>query len=137
MENQFQIWSGHQRINLNDKSKNTINEFVQTQWLTAEDQLFKNLDIRNLNQSNCFALYSDIVDAISKYNVKLITGENTEISGEEARALLNKIAKIDQRIAALRFALKKETQFNRRMEISIEIKKLEQTRVNLIRRQNE
>ena len=137
LENKFQIWSGHQRTNLNDSSKNTVDEFVQTEWLTAEDQLFKNLDIRNLNQSNCFALYSDIVDAISKYNAKLITGENTEISGEEARELVSKIANIDQRIAALRVALKKETQFNRRMEMNIEIKKIEQTRVNLIRRQNE
>ena len=137
LENKFQIWSGHQRINLNDNSKNTIDEFVQTQWLNSEDQIFKNLDIRNMNQSNYFVLYSDIVDAISEYNAKLITGENTEISGEEARELVSKIANINQRIAALRFALKKETQFNRRMEINIEIKKLEQTRVNLIRRQNE
>ena len=137
LENKCQIWSGHQRIKLNDNSKNTIDEFVQTQWLTPEDQIFKNLDIRNMNQSNCFALYADIVDTISKYNAKLITGENTEISGEEARELVSKIANIDQRIAALRFELKKETQFNRRMEINIEIKKLEQTRVNLIRRQNE
>lgn len=137
LENKFQIWSGHQRINLNDKSKNTIDEFVQTQWLTSEDKIFKNLDIRKLNQSNCFALYSDIVDAISKYNAKLITGKETKISGEKARELISKINDIDQRIAALRVTLKKERQFNRRMEISIEIKKLAQTRDNLIRRQNE
>lgn len=125
IESKFQIWVGHQRINLSDNSKNTLEEFVQTPWMLADDQIFKALDIRKMNQSNYFALYSDIADTISKYNARMLIGKDLEISCNEARFLVKEINEIDQKIVTLRTTLKKETQCNRKMEINMEIKKLE------------
>jgi predicted nucleic acid-binding Zn-ribbon protein len=57
---------------------------------------------------------------------------NGNITGAEARELSAKIEDIEQRIANLRSKLKKEPQFNRKMELNIEIKRLEQNKNKLL-----
>ena len=87
--------------------------------------------------TNFYTLYSDIVDAISIYKVTDIIGGNASITGAEARGLSAKIEDIEQRIISLRSKLNKETQFNRRMELNIEIKRLEQSKNKLLGGDNE
>ena len=73
-------------------------------------------------------MYSDIVDAVAVFNAEKLTDK--EISGEDARELLRRNAEIDSQIAALRAELKKATEFNKKMEINMKIKKLEKERNN-------
>jgi len=54
------------------------------------------------------------------------------ITGAEARELSAKIEEIEQKINSLRSKFKKETQFNRRMELNIEIKRLEQRKTEML-----
>jgi hypothetical protein len=54
------------------------------------------------------------------------------LSGEEARQLSSDLETLEQEITALRARLKKETQFNRKMELNIAIKQLEQEKRNLM-----
>ncbi|HZJ57083.1 MAG TPA: DUF4391 domain-containing protein [Clostridia bacterium] len=54
------------------------------------------------------------------------------ITGARARELSAKIEDIEQEIISLRSKLKKETQFNRKMELNIQIKKLEQSKNKLL-----
>ena len=82
--------------------------------------------------TNFFTLYSDIVDAISVYNVSAIMPDDTSITGAEARLLSAEIQNIEQQITALRTKIKRETQFNRKMELNIEIKRLEQNKNKLL-----
>ncbi|NLW52831.1 MAG: DUF4391 domain-containing protein, partial [Tissierellia bacterium] len=77
-------------------------------------------------------LYSDIVDAISIYNLSTIIPTDDSITGAEARELSAKIEDIEQEIVSLRSKLKKESQFNRKMELNIEIKKLERSKSKLL-----
>lgn len=132
LEDKVQIFVAHQRINQNDSSKNTIEEFISTDWLDSESSLFKKLDIKQMRFTNYYALYSDIVDAISIYNVSSIVSEKPILTGEEARRLSNNIDIIEQKIISLKSKLKKESQFNRKMEINIQIKKLEKERISMI-----
>jgi hypothetical protein len=81
---------------------------------------------------NFYTLYSDIVDAISIYKLSSIIPTDDKITGAEARELSAKIEDIERRIASLRSKLKKETQFNRKMELNIEIKKLNNKKNELI-----
>lgn len=53
------------------------------------------------------------------------------MTGEQARDLTAKIEKIEAELALLRGKLKKETQFNRKMELNIEVKKLEKQKKEL------
>ena len=67
-----------------------------------------------------FVKFIDIVDGLT------VTRQTDELTGEQARELTNKLEEIENQIVALKSKMKKETQFNKRIEINIEIKKLEQ-----------
>ena len=70
-------------------------------------------------------LYSDMVDAISIWRARQLTQDKeTELTGDEARRLRAAVEELDVQIAKLRAELKKETQFNRKMELSCKIKDL-------------
>jgi len=128
LEDKRQFYVAHQRINQSDSSKNTIEEFIATEWLDSDSALFAKLDIKQMRFTNFYALYSDIVDAISIYNLSTIMATDINITGVEARELSAKIEEIEGQITSLRAKLKKESQFNRKMELNIEIKNLEKER---------
>ena len=132
LDNKIQLYAAHQRTNQNDSSKNTIEEFIATDWLYSNSSLFEKLDIKQMRFTNLYSLYSDIVDAISIFNVSGILPSMPVMTGEDARQLSASIETLEQEITALKAKLKKETQFNRKMEINIEIKKLEKEKLNIV-----
>ena len=131
-EDEKQLYVAHQRVSQSDSSRNTIEEFISTDWLDGDSALFARLDIREMRFTNFFTLYSDIVDTISIYNLSTIIPTDDNITGAEARELSAKIEEIEGQITSLRAKLKKETQFNRKMELNIEIKRLEQNKNKLL-----
>lgn len=128
----FQVWVAHQRFSLADSSKITLDDFVKTDWLDDSSILWDTLNLKKMRYSNYLAMYSDIVDTINVFKAKVITGQDIGISGTEAKELLEQVAMIDSQIFSIRTGLKKETQFNRKMELNIKIKKLEQQKKDLI-----
>lgn len=128
-----QLWAAHQRLSQSDSGKNTLEEFVITDWLTAESPLFAALDIKTMRFSNYFALYTDMVDAISIYNAKQIIGSDAGLTGDAARQIVAEIDALDLQIAILRAELKKETQYNRKVEMNMQIKKLAVERDGLLK----
>ncbi len=132
LEDKRQFYVAHQRTSQSDSSKNTIEEFIATDWLDSDSDLFAKLDIKQMRFTNFYALYSDIVDAISIYNLSAIMPMEENITGAEARQLSADIEAIEQEIVSLRSKLKKESQFNRKMELNIEIKKLERSKSKLL-----
>ena len=132
LEDKIRFYMAHQRTSQSDSSKNTIEEFISTDWLSNDSDLFAKLDIKQMRFTNFYTLYSDIVDAISIYNLSAIMPTDDTITGDKARELSAKIEDIEQRIANLRSKLKKESQFNRKMELNIEIKRLEQSKNKLL-----
>jgi hypothetical protein len=132
LEDKRLIYVAHQRINQNDSSKNTIEEFIATDWLESDSALFAKLDTKQMRFTNFYALYSDIVDAVSIYNLSTIIPTDDNITGAEARELSAQIKVIEQEITSLRSKLKKESQFNRKMELNIEIKRLEENKNKLL-----
>jgi len=133
----IQFYVAHQRISQSDSSQNTIEEFISTDWLRNDSDLFAKLDIKQMRFTNFYTLFSDIVDAISIYNLSAIMPTDDTITDDKARELSAKIEDIEQRIANLRSKLKKESQFNRKMELNIEIKRLEQSKNKLLGGDNE
>lgn len=132
VNDKIQLWLSHQRTSQNDSSKNTLEEFVSTGWLTADDQLFQRLDVRNMRFTNCLAFYSDLIDTVSIYNAERLVGTGIQQNGESARELVKALAALEDEINALRNVLQKETQFNRKMEMNIQIKKLEEKKAVLM-----
>ena len=132
LEDAVQLYAAHQRVNQSDSSKNTIEEFVFTEWLYSNCALFATLNIKQMRFTNFWVLYSDFVDAISVYNVSNIMPDDISITGAEARQLSSEIQVIEQQITALKAKIKSETQFNRKIEMNIEIKRLEKEQGRLI-----
>lgn len=132
LEGKRKFYVAHQRISQSDSSKNTIEEFTATDWLESDSALFDKLDVKQMRFTNFYALYSDIVDAISIYNLSAIMATDDNITGAKARELSTQIEDIEQEIIRLRSKLKRETQFNRKMELNIEIKRLEQNKNKLL-----
>lgn len=125
-EQQWAFWTAHQRNSLKDETKNTLEGFVYSNFLASDAALFKTLDFQTLAVSNCYQLYSQIVDAISIFNLAQVLGETgLEIDGQTARAVLGQLESLDQQLRTLRAELKKEVQFNRKMALNLQIKGLE------------
>ncbi len=132
LNNKVKLYVAHQRVNLNDSSKNTIEEFISTEWVDNDSPLFEKLNIQAMRFSNFYALYSDIVDVISIYNATALVSNDVEISGEEARKLTLEIQGLEKEIVSLKAKLKKETQFNKKMELNIQINKLNKRKMQLL-----
>lgn len=128
-EGKYQLWAAHQRFSLADNSKVTLEEPIFTEWQEENSILWDRLNISKLRYTNFYDMYSDLLDAIAVFNVSKLTDK--EINGEDARELLRRNAEIDNQIAVLRAELKKATEFNRKMEINLKIKKLEKGRIIL------
>lgn len=127
LDGQMQVWAAHQRLNLADSEKVTLEDFVTTGWLTDDSPLWSALDVQKQRFTNFFDFYTDWVDAISIFNAQGKTQTDGSLTGEEARRLLAEQAQREAEIAALRAELKNETQFNRKVELNMKIKKLEET----------
>ena len=122
---QVQVWMAHQRLNLSDREKVTLEEFVSTPWHPEDATFWTALDIRELRFTNFFDFYTDWVDRLSVQNAREKMQVSEDLTGEEARQLLAQREQVEKEIAALRAELKKETQFRRKVELNIRIKELE------------
>ena len=122
---QVQVWMAHQRFSLADREKVTLEEFISTPWQPEEAPFWTALDIRELRFTNFFDFYTDWVDKLSVQNAQEKMQVTEELTGEEARQLLAQREQLEKEIAALRVELKKETQFSRKVELNMRIKRLE------------
>lgn len=60
LEDKRRFYVAHQRISHSDSRKNTIEEFVSTDWSESDGPLFAKLDIEQMRFTNFYTLYSDI-----------------------------------------------------------------------------
>lgn len=121
-ESEIQLWVSHQRNSQNDRGKNVLEDLLGTKWLQEAD-LADILPFEQFKRTNCYVFYSEVVGAISRFNVKAYSSK--DLSGEEVRLLLKKETEKEMKLTKLRAQLKKETQFNKRVEISMQIRKVE------------
>lgn len=132
LEDKLQLYVAHQRINKNDNSKNTIDEIISTEWISENCLLFEKLNIKKMRFTNYYTLYTDLVDDIIIYNLSSVMSVKPDITGEKAQEITKHIESLELQINSLKVKLNKETQFNRKIEINIEIKKLQQQKNRLI-----
>ena len=76
-------------------------------------------------------MYSDVVDALSVYCVGCEGGVCS--SGDVARDILGKVGKIDAEISRLRAEMKREDQFNRQMELHVQMMELKRRRERVLK----
>jgi hypothetical protein len=141
LENKIQLWVAHQRTSLSDSGKNTIEEFIFTDWLDFDNlkdrdkSLLDSIDISKVKIDNFYVLYSEIINKLVVYKVKDYTGKICEVEDtEKIKEILDKIKYIDKQISDYTRKLKRETQFNAKVELNIKLKKLQVQKNELIER---
>jgi nitroreductase len=129
-ENQLMIVVGHSRTNLNDSSKNTIEEFLFTEWIhpaeltVFQKQFFTNIHASKLSSTNFYRFYDDFVNQVILLNAsKWADGYFEDRDAREVKQISDQIASLERQLNDLRSALNKETQFNRKVELNVKIKR--------------
>ena len=120
----------HKRINLADKSENTTEEILYTDWLSEDSPLWERLDIYRFSFRDFYTFYSGFADETAIFLAEKITDKKTD--GETARKILKENERYEKEIESLRSELKKATEFNKKMEINLKIKRLEKEKTEVI-----
>lgn len=121
----------HQRNSLADSARNTLEDLWISEFLSTDDELFPLLRHDRQRFTNFFDYYSDLVDALCQVMAQK-AGAPAGGTGELSRDILHGMNSLDAQITSLRAELKKETRFNRKMELNIQIKQLEGKKQQLL-----
>jgi len=119
------------RINQADKSKWVIEDAWMTAWFNpdapneAQQKFMQDMTIKSLSFVNFYAFYTDIKNRVIALNSATRSGSYKMVSAEKTkdrRENLTKITELEREITELRSALKKETQFNKKLELNVSVK---------------
>ena len=132
-----QLWLGKLRKNQADSSRMTLTATEQTGWLAEADPFWEGLSLKRMPSTNFCALYEAWFDTVSRRHLTEVGISAQGISGEAARETMNQLQKIEQEITSLRGQMKKESQFNRKLEINTKLQKLKREKANIIEQGSE
>lgn len=141
IEDEILINAALKRANKADESKNTIKEYLYTDWIDLynlsdnEDKFLKSLNLNSLSFTNFYNLYMDIVNRINLLNATKYRKKYEVISDEKARdikKISDAIENTDKEINDLRNKMKKAVGFNKKVELNMRIKQLKEQRKVLI-----
>ncbi len=127
----IQLWLGKLRQNQADSSRMTLTATEQTDWLAENDDFWKNLSLKKCSTANFCLLYETWFDIISRSHLAAMNIETDKISGDEARETVERLKAIDQEMASLRSQMKKESQFNRKMELNTKLQRLKREKAKI------
>lgn len=124
------------RINRADSSKLTVETFFNSEWFSRQDialsethqEFIKSLGFSYLNQQDLYAFYQSWIASFNALEAAKHIGQFSLSNNAEADKLrqnyLQKIKALELELIALKVQLKNEPQFNRKVEINVQIKQL-------------
>lgn len=127
--------TAHKRFSQAEKGAIVAEDSIITDWIDlsnptpAQIDFMDSLAIANLPHTHFFAFYAAIVGRLVALDCARLTGEyRLESASSKRRARRNRLAAchdLEGRIEEFRAAIKKETQFNRQVELNTKMKELE------------
>lgn len=139
-KNHMTLSVAEKRINQADKSKWLVEEVWLTDWINlkqpskAQSEFMAACAVKNLSFTNFYAFYEDIKSRVIALNAGAYKGSFELGTKERTQTRLLDLKQIDElqrKTAELKAALKKESQFNRKLELNVEIKNHQQAIVRL------
>ena len=119
------------RINQADTSKLTIDEYLYSNWIEfnspsqEEIAFLESLQIQKLSFENFHKFYQDICDRIVALKASALNKAFSIDQTPQKKQVLNKIESLQEQIVSLKSAIKKESQFNAKVRLNMQIKKLD------------
>ncbi len=125
----------HKRFSHAEKGATVVEEFRTTEWIDlvhptpTQQEFLDSLTISSLPFTHFFAFYSGLVERLISLDCAHLTGAyviGTTIGQRESRRKRLAICHaLELEITEQRVSVKKETRFNRQVELNIKIKELE------------
>lgn len=115
------------RTNLADRTRNTVEESLSMDGLAATDDIWTQLAYPTIPATDFYQLVRGAFDRMSAEKARRELG-CTGLDGAAARKALARDAALAQEIAELRAQMKKELPFQRKAELNMKIKRIEQQR---------
>ena len=116
------------RINKADSSKLVVEEVHFSKWidfsnLTDIDKSFlQSLNINNHPFTNFLAFYESFIDKLISFNASKYIG--ILATSKDIKEILEEIQNLEANIVEVKNKIKKETNFNNKVNMNIELKKL-------------
>lgn len=132
-KNCFLLNAAHKRINKADVTKNTVEEFIYTEWIDLKeigyrDEVFLDkLNIKKLSYTNFYEFYSDIISTIVIYNASKYTEDCEALYSKDAfsiKAINEEIDKLELEIEDIKRKINNEIYINKKVQMNVNIKKL-------------
>jgi len=128
-QDQIMVVVGHSRTNLSDSTKNTIEEFLYTDWFRMDvltdfqQQFFEQIHSSKLSFTNFYRFYDGVADQVILLNATRWANHYLmEKDAKEVKGITDKILHHEQQIMELKKEIMKETQFNRKVDINVELR---------------
>ena len=127
-QNEISLCLSPKRINKADSSKLVVEEVHFSKWidfsnLTNIDKSFlQSLNINNHPFTNLLAFYESFIDKLISYNASIYSG--TFSISKDTKMILENIQKTEAQIIDIKNKIKKETNFNDKVNMNLELKKL-------------
>lgn len=134
-DKEYCISTAIKRLSKTDKNKTVVEESNITNWLninslTENDTKFiDSISLRKIPYTNLFDFYKTINDKIYIFKISDNMGGYEDISDkkalEESKQILEKIEKLEDELNRTIKKLKKESQFNKKMDLNIKATSLD------------
>ena len=127
-QNEISLCLSPKRINKADSSKLVVEEVHFSKWidfsnLTNIDKTFlQSLNINNHSFRNFLAFYESFIDKLISYNASIYSG--TFSISKDTKMILENIQKTEAQIIDIKNKIKKETNFNDKVNMNMQLKKL-------------
>ena len=123
---QIQINISPKRINITDTAKLVVEEQYYTKWIDTNNltevssEFLNSLDTLKHPFSNFKDFFISLTQSVISFNASEISGKFK--SNQDSKFILDKINKINLEIQELKAQIKKETNFNNKVKLNIELK---------------
>ena len=114
-----------------DFDKITLDELINTDWIDVnnmdsfDEELINKLQIDNLDKTNVYTFYDDIVTAIIQYNGSKEAGKKVTLGSDKIQEIMDEIKVLERKIADLRVKIRRADNFSDRVDYNIQIKDLQ------------
>ena len=108
-----------------EKDKQVLEELVGSDFVPLQPKIEEALDFRKLRTSHFYDLYRDWVYAVQRIKAMQMGIEVKAIANKQLTQQVKVVEQLERELVLLRAALRKESQFNRRVELNLKIKQLE------------
>lgn len=123
----YAFYASHLLKSKAEKDKQVLKELIGSDFVPLNASLEECLDFRKLRTSHFYDLYTDWVYAVQRIKAMQMGIEVKEtVDAEKLGKQVEVVEQLERDLVTLRADLRKESQFNRQVDLNLQIKRLEQ-----------